>query len=52
MDFIANCYMYINLFALQHIADRPGVVSCVKVKLICVPFDKILSSWLGVQKET
>ena len=24
MAFIAICYMYINLFALQHIADRPG----------------------------
>ena len=23
MAFIANCYMYIDLFALQHIADRP-----------------------------
>ena len=24
MAFIAICYMYIDLFALQHIADRPG----------------------------
>ena len=24
MAFIAICYLYINLFALQHIADRPG----------------------------
>ena len=24
MAFIANCYMFIDLFALQHIAVRPG----------------------------
>ena len=24
MAFIAVCYMYIDLFALQHIGDRPG----------------------------
>ena len=24
MAFMAICYTYINLFALQHIADRPG----------------------------
>ena len=24
MAFIAICYMNINMFALQHIADRPG----------------------------
>ena len=24
MAFIAICYMYIDLFALQHITDRPG----------------------------
>ena len=24
MAFIAICYMYIDLFALQHIAERPG----------------------------
>ena len=24
MAFIAICYMYFDLFALQHIADRPG----------------------------
>ena len=24
MDFFAICYMYVNLFALQHIANRPG----------------------------
>ena len=24
MAFIAICYMHIDLFALQHIADRPG----------------------------
>ena len=24
MAFIAICYMYINLFAVQHIADSPG----------------------------
>ena len=30
MAFIAMCYMFINLFALQHIADRPGEhIHCV-----------------------
>ena len=27
MAFFAICYMFIYLFALQHIADRPGVQS-------------------------
>ena len=33
MAFIAICYMFVDLFALQHIADRPGdyLLSCVEV---------------------
>ena len=31
MAFIAICYMYIDLFALQHIVDKPGeYINCVK----------------------
>ena len=34
MAFIALCYMYFDLFALQHIADRPGEYGYLKYMII------------------